>query len=74
MASDSPKFGGWNWWHCPRNGRQEHHLVPENDDREHLREGFKCWCKPEDGNAHNEYVHNAADGRERYEDGYRKPH
>lgn len=50
------------------------HTYPLNDLKEHILEGDKCWCKPED----EEYfgnilrIHNSADGREDYETGKRK--
>jgi hypothetical protein len=50
-----------------------HHTIPLNDLRVHSADYDKCWCKPrldEDGNL----IHNAADGRERYEQGRARKH
>jgi hypothetical protein len=45
------------------------HVIPTNDLREHI-ESKRCWCRPTiDGGV---VVHNAADGREKFETGERK--
>lgn len=46
------------------------HIIPMNDDKLHTLDGYKCWCKPEDGT--DCVLHNAADGRLRYQFGWRK--
>lgn len=46
------------------------HIIPINDYREHV-ESMDCWCRP----SHDDgvVIHNAMDGRERFETGERKP-
>jgi hypothetical protein len=46
------------------------HRVPMNDDRRHNCRSH-CFCKPE-LNQNGVWIHNAFDGREDYEEGYRK--
>lgn len=48
--------------------RNEWHVVPMNDIREHVTFDGNCWCKPQaQGTV---WVHNSADGREHtYEKG-----
>lgn len=49
------------------------HLVPCNDLRLHQLDP-SCWCQPqEDEETPDFYVHNAADRRELFEQGNRKP-
>lgn len=48
------------------------HVVPINDLKEHVLT-INCWCNPEE-QEEGVLVHNAADGREDYENGKRKPH
>ena len=63
----------------PKSAKEEDiwHIVPGDDDLEHVHEDRgNCWCRPEieeDGIGWL-VIHNAADGRERYEQGIRKPH
>jgi hypothetical protein len=47
------------------------HVIPINDLHEH-DEHFGCWCRPycDDDNV---IIHNAADGREQFETGERRP-
>ena len=47
------------------------HIYPLFDLRDHILEGFKCWCKPEE-NDYGVIVHNSMDGREKFETGERK--
>jgi hypothetical protein len=49
------------------------HVVPCNDLKEHVvdDEG-SCWCEPDYDEEDNLYIHNSADGRERYENGTRQ--
>jgi hypothetical protein len=50
-----------------------YHVVPSNDLREHNTDnGVACWCQPEE-NEDNLIIHNSMDGRERFENGIRKP-
>jgi len=52
----------------------EFHVVPLGDDREHVLT-IECWCLPDIDPQHPQVlIHNAADGREAYENGTRKPH
>lgn len=46
------------------------HIVPVNDTRLHITDGGDCWCEParEDGLV----IHNAADGREFFEEDERE--
>lgn len=50
------------------------HVIPINDLREHLIDK-DCWCHPEedDDTDGQMYMHNSADGREKFESGERKP-
>jgi hypothetical protein len=49
------------------------HVIPLNDLREHAENPY-CWCKPERClDEERIIVHNAADGREKFETGERKP-
>ena len=49
--------------------------MPAGDLREHV-DNDDCWCKPTSTWEVGGWlvVHNAADGREQYETGERKPH
>lgn len=50
------------------------HVIPVSDIRGHTVSRH-CWCRPvEDIQQYNLVMHNAADGRERYETKVRKPH
>lgn len=49
-----------------------YHVYPENDLKEHLLDGCKCWCNPEE-DEDGVIVHNSMDGREDFETGKRKP-
>lgn len=42
------------------------HVLPINDEREHIEEGTTCWCDPQLITDEPELivVHNSADGRE----------
>lgn len=47
----------------------EVHIVPSRDLREHLR-SKDCWCNPSmDEEDESIIIHNALDGREKYENG-----
>lgn len=48
-----------------------YHLAPSWDIRDHLLR--ECWCDPEVDEL-GRIVHKSADGRERYEDGFRRRH
>ena len=49
------------------------HVVPVADLRPHETEfALDCWCEPE-VNDHGIIIHHAADGREGYQSGQRKP-
>jgi hypothetical protein len=62
------KLLGWQLYE--NNKDKDCHLIPVNDDRWHECDK-KCWCVPvEDHN--RKWMHNAADCREDYEDGFRK--
>jgi hypothetical protein len=46
----------------------KYHVYPKDDYREHNTEdGVNCWCKPTEDEGVG--VHNALDGREKYEEG-----
>ena len=49
----------------------EYHVVPLDDFKIH-EISADCWCNPEDDGGI--IIHNAADSREDYETGKRKPH
>lgn len=64
----------WKRW-PPQNigGVAYYHVTPLNDLREHEWD-FCCWCTPQcDADEPSVIVHNAADGREKFETGERKP-
>ena len=48
------------------------HVVPLNDEKEHLIGDQKCWCNPEFDEEHNMIIHNAADGRPDFDRKLRK--
>jgi hypothetical protein len=48
------------------------HVVPLSDTREH-EVSINCWCSPEYDEEFDQVLHNAADGREDFEEGKRKP-
>lgn len=50
-----------------------YHVYPVNDLREHDINGLECWCHPEFDDEDNVVIHSAADGREAFETGERKP-
>lgn len=58
-----------------------YHITPSNDIKPHIEVGDSCWCKPETREEFNDVglllgwivIHNAADGREDFETGKRKP-
>ena len=51
------------------------HVVPVDDLRQHVYDkNERCWCDPEYDVEYNLYIHNSLDGREAYEEGFRKPH
>ena len=53
-----------------------YHVLPEGDLREHSNDSDKlCWCKPdiEDYGYGTLIAHNSMDGREKFENGERKP-
>jgi hypothetical protein len=51
------------------------HVVPAGDTREHsFTEDPPCWCDPYYDEASGYHIHHSADGREAYEEGWRKPH
>lgn len=55
-------------------GSDELHIVPEDDLREHDASST-CWCCPaEDCETLGLWIHNALDGRERYETGELRLH
>lgn len=56
---------GWIYYDNP------HEAVPLLDNMQH-EWGMSCPCKPT--MVDNCIAHNAADGREAYEQGFRKPH
>lgn len=50
------------------------HIIPIGDLKEHELT-VHCWCCPtEDDEEPSILLHHAADGRESYEDGTRRPH
>jgi hypothetical protein len=51
------------------------HILPFGDTRIHELHG-DCWCEPVDDLSAPDFLwsHNAADGREAYQAGMRKPH
>lgn len=55
-------------------GRPMHtHVVPNCDMRRHQLDP-SCWCQPvEDEEQANLWAHNSLDGREKYEQGDRRP-
>ena len=62
-------FSGLGWWQITCNYMPN--TVPAHDIRNHLS-GKNCWCRPVDEG--DVIVHNAADGRERYQQGDAKAH
>jgi hypothetical protein len=53
-----------------------YHVIPVDDLKEHC-DGFTCWCKPsieKFPNGNTMVSHNAADGREFFQDEARKGH
>jgi hypothetical protein len=53
---------------------KEQHVLPIGDMWEHECSP-DCWCVPvEDTEVEGMWIHNAADGRQDYESGKRKPH
>lgn len=42
------------------------HVYPVNDLKEHVFDGLKCWCRPQE-NEEGVIVHNSLDRREDYE-------
>ena len=59
-------------WQLDSGGHRASQLHPINDIRPHVVDGNECWCGAE-SNEDGTIVHNAADGREQYERGERKP-
>lgn len=60
----------------PQDGVGAQHIMPSGDLYEH-QSTPECWCHPEeDLNEDDDVVfyHNAADNREEYQDGRRRPH
>lgn len=59
----------------PIDAEGDHHVIPFGDLYEH-KKSRNCWCQPEDDHEEDDYVfyHNAADNREDYQGGLRKPH
>lgn len=57
-------------WRCDTGGGLAAQVWPMRDLRQHITDGGQCWCAPvtEDGVV----IHNAMDGRERYERGERQ--
>jgi hypothetical protein len=51
------------------------HMVPTFDTKPHIcRSDRKCWCNPHYDEHNDVMIHNSADGREDYEEGWRLPH
>lgn len=63
-----PEFGlQWQKFYDEKQPRYFLHCVPLNDDKVHVKDGYKCWCKPTDSDMVPMMLnHNAADGREAY--------
>lgn len=60
---------GHGWEH--RYFKDETHIVPIDDDREH--DPVNCWCNPVvDEDTPSVVVHNSFDKREEYENGRQK--
>ena len=58
---------------CDMDDLVEWHVVPRGDIREH-ETSPDCWCMPdEDDEEPGLWLHNAADDREAFEQGTRKP-
>lgn len=52
--------------------KNEGHVIPLNDLREHELDK-KCWCRPTEDLEYPElYMHHSADGREAFEEGRRQ--
>jgi hypothetical protein len=52
-----------------RDNGNHSHFIPMNDLKRH-KLSKDCWCRPErDSNYPDVWVHNSADGREKYEAG-----
>lgn len=69
--TDERQFGWMNVIHIDKNPNEYvTHIVPIGDSYAHDTE--KCWCQPIDDGY--EVIHFAADQREAYEEGIRKPH
>ncbi len=62
---------GWRAFETT-DSRSDAHWLPMGDIRKHVA-SKECWCEPREG-WNCEWFHNAADDRERYEEGFRKPH
>lgn len=60
-----------NW--LIHHGSDATHVLPINDLKSHYT-NIKCWCHPEDhvDTDDDVIVHNSMDGRERFEQGFRK--
>lgn len=58
-------------WQVDHGGSAPTHIFPLHDLRDHVVDGRPCWCAPDE--TEDGIVHNAADGREQYERGERKP-
>jgi hypothetical protein len=74
MMHESEVLTGWElvpiYW---RNAVTVTHLVPCNDIRQHQLDPV-CWCQPvEDQETPDFWIHNSADGREKFEQGERRP-
>ena len=48
------------------------HVIPLNDTRKHQLSAH-CWCQPLNDDEFDVFIHNSADGREKFETGERKP-
>ena len=62
-TADIKGYGGW---------KAEVHVYPVKDLREHKLEE-PCWCEPTFDAEKEVVIHHAADQREKYETGERKP-
>lgn len=64
-----PTGGGWVWVLLAG----IYFVLPVDDDRPHSEDG-DCWCNPTlDDECGNVVVHHSLDGREAFEEGWRKP-
>lgn len=74
MSNNANVEEGGKWGVFTRLQKDEAHIIPLNDLKEHVFE-VTCWCHPEEDDEspyRRLFVHKSADGREDFESGARK--